>query len=363
MNLPDCTLTTACFDLNKYNNHSRDVESAIKNMTSLLETPCYLVIYTDNYLLNKIKFIRDKLKFDSFTKYIILDVESLDSFKYTDIVKNNRDIYHPTKDERTCPESHLVCCSKFELVLKTININPFNTTKFGWIDSNVGENFSKICTNYKNNMLLNVLDKCSNNKFHLQILNVSDKKYIEEKNLCEYYSHYRWVVCGCLFITGKDIGIKILEDLKHIFIKHTLLGYGHGEEMFYLEILDKYYNDIERSYGDYNHILNNFINITTGLEYIYKFMVQNYMAMGYNKECIDCCEKVLTQFNNYNLEIDYSLYFIFMFSKYVSLFYIDKIKAKNLVNEIYDVISKNEFIFNEYIKNKDFYDTQFSYVL
>jgi hypothetical protein len=144
MNLPDCTLTTACFDLNKYNNHSRDVESAIKNMKSLLETPCYLVIYTDNYLLNKIKSIRDKLKFDSFTKYIILDVESLDSFKYTDIVKNNRDIYHPTKDERTCPESHLVCCSKFELVLKTININPFNTTKFGWIDSNVGENFSKI---------------------------------------------------------------------------------------------------------------------------------------------------------------------------------------------------------------------------
>ena len=30
--------------------------------------------------------------------------------------------------------------------------------------------------------------------------------------------------------------------------------------MFYPEILDKYYNEIERSYGDYQHILNNFIN-------------------------------------------------------------------------------------------------------
>jgi len=28
--------------------------------------------------------------------------------------------------------------------------------------------------------------------------------------------------------------------------------------MFYLELLDKHFDEIEKSYGDYQHILNNF---------------------------------------------------------------------------------------------------------
>ena len=181
--VPDCTLTTACFDLMKYNRYSRDINKAIENINALLEVPCYLVIFTDTNLYNIIKNKRDELHLSLLTHYIVMDVEKLDVFKYKNIVIKNREKYHPTKDERTCPESHLVCSSKFELVLKTIELNPFNTSKFGWIDSNVGVNFSKICTNYKNNMLLNVLHKTNQNKFHLQILNVCNKKYIKHEIL------------------------------------------------------------------------------------------------------------------------------------------------------------------------------------
>jgi hypothetical protein len=266
--IPDCTLVTGCFELTKYNKHSRNFDESLNKMSVLLEVPCYLIIFTDKNLYTHIKKKRDEFNLDNLTHYVVIDVESLETFKYTEIVKKNREKYHPTKDDRTCPESHLVCCSKFELVLKSIKLNPFKTNKFGWIDSNVGANFSKICTNYKNNMLLNVLNNCSENKFHIQILNVCNKDLIKVDRLREYYSTYRWIVCGCLFVTGKEIGEKILNELNNVFIKHTLHGYGHGEEMFYLEILDKYYNDIERSYGDYQHILNNFIEINVGLDYI-----------------------------------------------------------------------------------------------
>jgi len=360
--IPDCTLTTACFDLSKFNSKSRPFSEAIHNMRSLLETPCYLVIYTDVHLFEQIKQIRSNCGLEHVTKYIVQRVEDLECFQYVDIVKKNRQLYHPTKDERTCPESHLVCCSKFELVLNTIKSNPFNTTKFGWIDANVGVNFSKICTNYKNNMLLHVLNKCSSDKFHLQILNVNDKKFTKEEHLREYYSSYRWVVCGCLFITGIDVGILILEELKKIFVKHTLLGYGHAEEMFYIEILDKYYDIIQRSYGDYNHILNNFINITTGLHYI-KYIANSYMTIGYHKECVDCCSKVIQEFESYHMEIHYPFYFDFLFMNYVSLFYHDINKAKTFVKHILKLIEENPFVKNEYIKNKDFYDSQFKFAL
>lgn len=360
--IPDCTLVTACFDLTKFNSKSRNFLESINNMKSLLETPCYLVIYTDSILLDYIKNVRDGCGLKNLTLYIVKNVEELDTFKYLDVVKKNREIYHPTKDERTCAESHLVCCSKFELVLKTISLNPFNTSKFGWIDANVGINFSKICTNYKNNMLLNILDKCSKDKFHLQILNVNNKKYIKEENLSEYYSSYKWVVCGCLFISGKDIGIKILEDLNNTFIKHTLLGYGHGEEMFYIEILDKYVDNIKSSYGDYQYLLNNFITITAGIDYI-KYIAKSYMEIGYHKECIECCSKIIEQYENYNIEIDYNLYFNFLFLNYVSLFYYDINKAKQFVHHIMELISINSFIKNEYNKNKTFYDNQFKFAL
>lgn len=55
-----------------------------------------------------------------------------------------REIYYPTKD--MCGESHLIYSRKFELVLQTIEMDPFKTSKFGWTD-------------YKNNMLLNIQEE------------------------------------------------------------------------------------------------------------------------------------------------------------------------------------------------------------
>lgn len=360
--IPDCTLVTCCFDLTRYNLHSRTVLETIANMTSLLKTPCYLVIYTDNVLIENIKNIRNSYGLEHLTLYIEQNVEELDTFNYLNVVKKNREIYHPTKDTRTCPESHLVCCSKFELVLKTIKLDPFKTSKFGWIDSNVGVNFSKICTNYQNNMLLNILNNCSKDHFHLQILNVNDKKYIKEENLHEYYKTYRWVVCGCLFITGKSIGLQILEELNNAFIKHTSLGYGHGEEMFYIGIIDKYYDNIKRSYGDYQHILNNFINITTGIDYI-KNVANLYLSFGYHKECIECCNKIIEQYEKYIIEIDYNLYFDFLFMKYISLFYHNNDEAKEFVKYIMKLMKINPFIRNKYNENVNFYNEQFKFAL
>ena len=147
--------------------------------------------------------------------------------------------------------------SKLNFVLQTIQKNPFHTTKFGWIDANLNKNCSKICRDFSINMFLNVLNNVPD-KFHLQIQNVTDKKYKNKDNKREYYEKYRWVMCGAFYTMGKEIGIKILNRLNDLFIEATMLGYGHGDELLYLEILDEFYNDIERGYSDYGQILNNY---------------------------------------------------------------------------------------------------------
>lgn len=372
MNPPDCTLTTACFDLTKYNPHCRDLETTLTNMTALLHVPCYLIIYTDPILYQHIQAIRnDQARLTHLTHYVVLDVEQLPTVaSYRTLVTENRQRYHPTRDERTCPESHLVCCSKFDLVLQSIANNPFQTTKFGWIDANVGPNFSKISigNHDKSHLLLNILHQASPDKFHLQILNVCDKTYLLENNLHEYYSTYRWVVCGCLFLTGKHIGERILTDLHATFLQHTAAGYGHGEEMFYLPILETHYNDIHRSYGDYHHLLNNFASPPTqGLDYIYTIIATKYLTHRYYRECLDCCTSVLSSsvLSSSIFQVEgrnYPLLFHFMFLQYVASYYADRDNAPNILSRLRTLIDTIPSCNEIYTSNQPFYDAQFGFV-
>ena len=355
----NCTLTTACFDLTKFHSECRSLSDTIDYMMPLLNTECYLVIYTDYILIDAIKDIRKE--FDELTIYIVSDFEELEFYKYIDIVKSNREEYWPSKDDRTCAESHLLCSNKFNFVLQTMELNPFGTKMFGWIDSNVGPNFTKICTNFKYEYLLDILN-INSNKFHIQILNVVDKKYKTNKK--DYYQKYQWLVCGCLFITEKEIGKQILNRLNEIFIETTLMGYGHGEEMYYLEVLDEFYDDIEKSYGDYKQIINNFINPTENLRYIFYYVIGNYLKLKYYKECYHCCKKVLNSIENNNINYCENLYMLTLIAYYVSAIYFieDTIYVKNIITKIYKICDDDEKMKNAFNNNREYYLKLFAIV-
>ena len=93
---------------------------------------------------------RQIYKQDKITKYIQIELEDLWTYQFLQKVKENRQAYWPTRDERTSAESHIICCNKFDFVLETMTINPFNTTHFGWIDAYLGDgkNGLRICEEY-----------------------------------------------------------------------------------------------------------------------------------------------------------------------------------------------------------------------
>ena len=312
---PNCTLVTACFDLSKYHRGARSVEKSLEGLRILLKQPIYLVIFGNQHIIDRIQEERILYGYDKLTRYKVCEYEDIWSSQFTQKVKRNRRSYWPTEDERTCAESHLLVCNKFDFVLEVIDENPFQTARFGWIDSNLKtdeENNNKICTDYSMNKLTYVLDNTKTDKFHLQVMGCVDKKYKEKVHKPEYYLEYRWIVCGCLFICGADVGKKILTRLKQVFVETTIAGYGHGEEMFYLEVLDEFRDDIERAYGDYQHILNNFIHITKDLYYVYHAVLAPSFDMMYLDDVVDCGEKILHAIENHHLEIhgsiDYGLY-------------------------------------------------------
>ncbi len=194
--IPPVTLVTSAFYFGKTNPNARSLETTIECMTPLLSIPCYLAIFCDEDLYPRIKNLRESYGLNTITHYIVTPFESIWTYQWKDTVIKNREAYWPTRDPRAGYESHLVCSNKFSFVKQIAELNPFHTSKFGWIDGNIGNNGSKISEFYENNMLLNILQSVSD-KFRIQILNVVNKSYTKPEQKREYYTQYRWLVWGC----------------------------------------------------------------------------------------------------------------------------------------------------------------------
>ena len=320
--IPSVTMVTACFDMRKYHSRARNMDETIAGLDVLLNMPIYLIIHCDAFYLPHIREKRTKFGFDAITQYVEETWEELWASSYIDKVKQNRAAYWPTMDHRTCAESHLLCCNKFDFVQQAIQKNPFQTSLFGWIDAHLhvgGETQDiKIAEQYTTNFVPQVLSQIDDDKFHIQVLNVNDKKFLMPEHKREFYQHYRWVVCGSFFVCGPTVGMKILERLKEVMHTTTEAGYGHAEEMFFLEVLEEFPQDIVKSYGDYRQILNNFLFPTRNLGYIYEYIVKGYFQRQYYSECIDCCQTILVSFERYLVPKDYLLYMKTLLYYYLS---------------------------------------------
>jgi hypothetical protein len=334
---------------------ARDLQDLIQSAKHVLESPCYLVIFGDNATIPILKEMRENYGLTKLTVYHEVRFEDLWCYPLLDKVKENRELYWPTKDERTSSETHLICCNKFDFVLKTMEENPFQTSKFGWIDCFTvkPDGTSKIAEDYNPYRLLYVLHNITD-KFHLQILNVVDKKYILDENKREYYNQYRWLVCGSLFTCSKEIGTPILNRLKENVVKTTELGYGHGEEMLYLEILDEFYDDIVRGYGDYGQILNNFIKPTKNIAYVI-YVLDRFIEHQYYREAYDCSKALLGQLESFELWFGWKNHFDILFKHYISCYHYIPTEAISILERIHVLKDENPYMEQIYQQNKLFY--------
>ena len=319
--LPDCTLTTGCFLLQKYHAGSRSLADTLQGMEALLAVPCYLVIYCNQPLYEHIVERRRAYHLESITRVISVEVEDLWAYQFADQIRANREVYWPTRDARISVESTAIVFNKFVFVLRTMGENPFGTSRFGWIDGSLGPGGSKICRDGQfSRRLLYVLDNISD-KFHLQILNIEDKKYIQPEHWREYYSRARWVAVGCLFTCSERIGRPILQRLQEVIRDTIQNGFGHHEEYCYLEVLDEFYADIQRGYGDYQDTLNNMLIPVTNLVYVYFNILLRYFQMGYDRECQDACRAVISSFDEHLPEPNMDL-----FVRVLSLYYLSTMR-------------------------------------
>lgn len=340
---PDCTIVSACFSLSKYNQGSRSLEETVNSCRTLLSIPCYLVMYCNSEVAPLLREIRTAAGFSAITEWRIQELEEIWTYQYRDKVNSNRGAYWPTKDARAGTEVHLVCCNKPEFVLKVIADNPFQTSKFAWLDANLGADGRKISRNWNTTSFLHILHAASAEKFRIQILNVVDKKYKALENKQEYYQQYRWVVCGCLWIGGASVLNKILARVKEIFVATTEAGFGHGEEMLFLEILDEFYEEIDRTYGDYQDILQNFLEPVQNYYYLRKCILARYLQHGYFKEAADAATSMIECIDNYKTWVSAGDYIDVFHQYFLAVNQLgDQSKTKEVAKQFVDLCKRGD---------------------
>jgi hypothetical protein len=338
--IPDCTLSTAIYCSNNPIHAARTLQETIDVCSALLSIPVYLAIFGDKDTIPLIRKKRSEFGLTDMTVFYEIEKHDLWSFQYLDVVRENRSKYWPSRDSRNDEYIHLLQCNKADFVLQTIERNPFQTTKFGWVDAFLGKDTIRICENYDPLVLPRILSQISD-KFHIQILNTCDKRFKHAEHKMEYYREYRWVVCGGFYTCGIDAGKKILPRVKEIFVETTRLGYGHGEEMLYLEILDEFDEYIHKAYGDYGQMWNNFIYPTKNLHYIYFVILHTYLMHGQYEDFCKCAEAVIEAVNLHISDIHPETYLKLLVDYCNVIQHIDADKYSSIKKYVFDLCSKH----------------------
>jgi len=359
--VPDCTLTTACFCVHGANPHAFDAAQIAENAAALMQSAVYLVVYCDAEMRGVLEPLR--APYAHLTEFRVVDRRALWAYQYEDRVNANRAAFWGTRDARAGTDSHLITCSKPDLVLQTMARDPFGTSKFGWVDCFLRKNMAKVAEDWTPNLLPLALEAVRGDKFHIQILNVADKKYKQPEHKREMYGQYRYVVCGCLFAGGRGVAGRVLTRLKEVFVETTEAGFGHGEEMLFLEVLDEFYGDICRSYGDYGQILNNFAAPRRNLPYVVHHILDRYVALGYHREGCDLGGVLLDEIRHHRVAVPADLHRHVALQLYVCAFYHAPERAKEVAQYMVAAYRALPDFRAEFDKNRDFYVKQLAFTL
>ena len=168
----------------------------INKLNILFKIPVCLVVFTEKEFVELFKSKRKEYGFSDITLIIERNFEHF--------INNYKNSF-TLSDFSMLSDSSILSCFKFELMLDTINFNPFNTSNFSWLDA-------FICEKYSQDKLLNIFNNITD-KFHIQIPNVINKSFKLIENKKDYYSSYKNVVCG-----DRSHGINISVLFVHFVI-------------------------------------------------------------------------------------------------------------------------------------------------
>lgn len=294
------TLVTAYFNLTKCPDASteinkRDENYYLSSSKSTLSLNCNLIIYCDNESIEEIKKYRPERLNDKTIYYI----QEFDTFKfnnddiltfkdYRNKINDNRNRCPYMFDNRNTASYYLFCMSRYIMLKNVINVNPFGSTHFGWI------NFCIERMGYKNLIHLNEALSINRDKFSTCYIDYIPKNLID--NTQEYFLFGRCSMCSGFFTGNNYYMYKVCDLIEKKFLQYLEIGYGHADEQLYSPVYFENPELFEHYYGDYHQMITNYVYIYDAPEPSIGNFIRNSFNCENYKLCFQACQYVFKSY-------------------------------------------------------------------
>jgi hypothetical protein len=242
------TIVTGFFDIGreKWGHSSRSIREYLENAKTNLSININMIIFIEKLFEQFVKHIRRNL-LDK-TYIIIMKKEELPKYYLRETIKNimdsnefKKDITCPKVPEMWNPDYNIITWSKTDLLHKAIEINPFVSTHFCWMDFGLGS-YAKI----------DKIPRVYSDKLKLLCRSMPQQSDLDRKKMCK--SHTNRFAAG--FLTGRiDYLLWFINAVDEEIKKCIGLGVVDCEQTMwsnvYLENRDKF----ELYFGDWNEII------------------------------------------------------------------------------------------------------------
>jgi hypothetical protein len=264
----------------------------------ILKLPYNLIIFTDNQscidLVNKERENRKEQ-----TCICRISFEQLYFYKHIDKLNELQKtfkIYNSFLEKET-PRYIVLTNNKFDFIETAINLNPFNSNHFIWMD--FGINHVAKNTELINEWIYNIPDKVKQMCINPYIENVNPKKYFE-------YTYHN--IAAGVFSGSKEYLLKYVELFKQKTEEIYNDNWYQLEEAVMTIIHRENPHMFELYYGDFQGIISNYLSPIHNLNLILKSS-QKCINYGNTKQCYEMLSYSLTYFKN---NLDSELIFDFI---------------------------------------------------
>lgn len=306
-NTDNWTLVTAYFDLTKEfdstkNTDRRPTSEYFETMHTTLSVEQNLIVFCEEDDVEKIKSYRPAHLLHK-TKFIIQKFSDFEITNTRDKIIQNKIDKPYSHDGRCTATYYTFCMSRYIMINRAIEENPFNSTHFAWIN---------ICIErmgWKNAQMLNHAFSLNRDKFSTCWIDYQPKQLVEN-----YSEYFKWGRCGMCsgFFTGradyfKEFNKYILEEFYDCLEK----GYGHADEQLYSIVYWKHPEIFDPYFGDYADMVTNYDNVIDRVSEPVRNLIQNSFNHGDYEVCLQGCLRVLPSINK--LPDDYKKLFMLCF--------------------------------------------------
>lgn len=349
------TFVTAFYKLRKRENNFDPFcvanDRYFKAAEKIFDKDIHLIIFIEPDNEIKEHILKNRIGKEHKTLIIERTYEELKLWpKLNRFIETDKNYHIPNLDIRKfTPLYYLIINSKVEFVNEAIDINPFNTTRFSWIDFRsfelspiTDENFNKIG------------DLVANDRIHINMMCYTSKNEIQNKY--EYYRFFRGKVAATFWIGGKNELKCFIEKCRQELEWCLNNGFAVTEEMIYGYVLGSNPELFYPYIGDYCESLINFEGIHKNIWLAFRSL--DMAINDANWEYVKFISEIIINSHNMNFTpIDNNA----LFHVYIKAF-----NAYNHLNDNHNLIIKLDYWLNiaQYnVELKNMISSNKSYIL